>query len=330
VAPKRFQHSTHRLRDLRAQRERLSARAVPFHVTFLDDLALGILPTDLVVIGAETGAGKTTLGMLFALNSAKRGLRVSYVALEAFTGEIEQRILFQRMAALAWERSVSGRQSFTYAAWMHGRCDALSNELEAKALESLVDDVALLATYYRQRSFTVGDVEPLLSSAASETDLFVFDHLHYVDSDERDENRAMSSVVKLLSDFVNREEKPVIAIAHLRKKDRAHAQLVPDIHEFHGSSAITKIATKVITLAPARDRGASDYTSPTYMAVEKDRLVGKSTITAIVGFDIRRMEYAPRYELGVLNAGRDKWTPLGPHERPWWSSPHAVCKGALP
>lgn len=328
---KRFQSSTGRLAQLDAQRQRLFARRVPFHVSFLDDIALGILPTDLVVVGAETGAGKTTLGTLFALSSATKGLRVSYVALEAYQSEIEQRLLYQRVSTLAWKQHLEGRHQLSYARWMHGKCEEVHRQVADDARMELATDLETLRTYYREREFKPEHIVPLLSSVAESTDLFVFDHLHYVDTDDRDENRAMGAVVKLLADFVNTAEKPVIAVAHLRKKDRGQRrdQLVPDLHEFHGASAITKIATKVVMLAPARDRPSESHIANTYMAVEKDRLAGKSPYVAAIGFDMRTAGYEKRYELGRLSPDRGEFIALHSLEKPPWAE-HGICTGKLP
>lgn len=325
-----FQPSVERLSGLEAQRQRFAARSVPFRVSFLDDMLFGILPVDLVLLGAETGAGKTTLGMLFAAMSARRDLRVRYIALEAFQTEIEQRLLFQKMAQLAWQRKLRRATEFTYGAWMHGLCDDVADQVRADALSELRADIETLSTFYRGRDFGAEDIEPLMRGVAKDTDLFVFDHLHYVDLDDRDDHRAMRRVLKTLSGLVNATETPVIAIAHLRKKPatvRGKAAVVPSLDEFHGTSDIAKIATKAITLAPARDRVSADrYVANTYMSVEKDRLDGRRNYCAVIGFDRRSTTYQDRYTLGRLSPDRTKFIHLEPSERPWWAT-NGVCIG---
>ncbi|HND85068.1 MAG TPA: DnaB-like helicase C-terminal domain-containing protein, partial [Pseudobdellovibrionaceae bacterium] len=54
-APKVFQDNEHRGRNL-----------IPFGISFLDGALDGILPNDLILIGAATGAGKTTLATQLA------------------------------------------------------------------------------------------------------------------------------------------------------------------------------------------------------------------------------------------------------------------------
>lgn len=325
-----FQPAASRLRELQSQRDQYADRSVPFNVSFLDDIAFGILPVDLVVIGAETGAGKTTLGMLFGLMSARKGLRVTHLALEAYKNELEQKSLHRKMAQLAWEREVPGRHRFSYAAWMHGRCRDVQDAVGADAIRELACDLENLTTGYRSSSFGVEDVEPTLRSMAKESDLIIFDHLHYVDLDGTNENRAMKRLITTMGAVVNDIETPVITIAHLRKKQggSTKSSLVPDFHEFHGSSEITKVATKVVTLAPARDRPSKNpYIANTYMAFEKDRLAGKTSYVALVGFDMRTTQYGDTYELGRLSSGRDKFMQLTPPEKPWWAD-NGRCLGA--
>lgn len=324
-----FIPSADRIEGLNAQRRRLSGKRVRFNVSYLDDVTFGILPTDLIVIGAETGAGKTTLGTMVALNAARDGKRVAYLALEAFTNEVEQRLKFHNLSRLAWDTGDQGRGTLTYAAWMSGLCEDTENRLGAEAEQLLAGQVGNLSTYYRESSFTVDDVVEKLLSLRGKADLVLFDHLHFVDLVGDDENRGMKNLCKTLGDMVNELEIPVVAIAHLRKKNNTSksARLVPDLHEFHGASDITKIATKVVTLARAWDRPNADRSRvATYLRVEKDRLAGKSEYVAIQDFDLRSNTYAGTYRLGRLTEGGSEFEAVSPSGQPWWAK-NSVCTG---
>jgi replicative DNA helicase len=81
-----------RIKGERAERLQLATRVLSFGVKFLDVALGGIMARDMVLLGAVTGAGKTTLASVIAETNVERGKRVHYFALEAEHGEIERRI----------------------------------------------------------------------------------------------------------------------------------------------------------------------------------------------------------------------------------------------
>lgn len=302
-------------------------RVLRYNVAFLDDITRGLLPTDLIVIGAPTGSGKTTMGMLLASLAARKGRRVDYFALEAHKGEIHRRMLFREIADLAWQRELPGRHRLNYASWCVGECEEIERAVEADARRKLEQQLQTMRVFHRGRSFTADDIPRYFSKLEGKTSLIVFDHLHYVDSDDRDDNRAMKRAMKVLSDTALDMGTPVIAIAHLRKKDRYKPRLVPPIDDFHGAGDITKIATRVVMLQKAYDQDApAPYQSPTYMQVQKDRLVGATSLIALCAFDLRKNSYVDAYTLGKLSADGQKFHELPAGRKPWWAD-RANCRG---
>ena len=69
-----------------------------FGVRYLDDAMKGISRNDLVLVGAPSGAGKTQFCVNLALKNSEQGKRVHYIALEAYEGEIERRLMFQTIS----------------------------------------------------------------------------------------------------------------------------------------------------------------------------------------------------------------------------------------
>lgn len=322
----RFESAADRLPLVPEQRKRLAAKAVPFNIPYLDDIAYGILPIDFIVLGAKTGAGKTTLGRLFAQNAANAGYRVYHFALEAHRLEIEQRMLFGEICAMLFETDPRDRpddwRRFTYGAYAHARCEKVCEVYEWAAIERLRDPSRTLSTFYREKQFTAEDIQRLFHSIQGGADLIVIDHLHDVDSIDTNENRAMKEIVTSISTCVNSTETPVIAVAHLRKENIIKPRIVPDLAEFHGSSEITKYATKVITLGPARDRRPSDpWLALTYMQVAKDRVVGATPFVAMTAFDLRRNCYGDEYYLGYpTTKDPGKWESIKYRDqRPVWA-----------
>lgn len=321
-----FQGSAVRVTGEADERRVLASRRLAFNVTFLDDALGGILPNDLVVIGARTGAGKTQLASLIAQENAKAGRRVHYFALEAEPREIERRMKYRilvdaffQVVPPSEERNRAARR-LSYRAWYAGEVDDVLGQLERAADAWLAKHYSTLSTYYRGTSFTVEDLERGIRSVQDDTDLVVLDHLHYVDGDDPSENRLYKQVVKRLRDISLTIGKPVVLIAHLRKKDRGHNPPVPDIDDFHGTSDVVKIATKVILIARApREDHEADYVWPTYMHAAKDRMDGgTSSYVARLTYSSRTGGYQAQYRLGRVLG--DEFVSLPAGERlPYWA-----------
>lgn len=314
-----------RLTGDRERRRALAERVIPFNITFLDDVALGIYPTDLIVLCAATGAGKTTAAALISQIASAQNRRVHYFALEAHRGEIEQRMLFREVGQVLAEEGRRGRMRFNE--WMYGRLEnQIGDRVEDEAEQRIRDCGTVgMRTFYREKPFTPDDIRSLLPAIQNDTDLVVIDHLHYVDSDDRDENRALREATRAIRDTALMVERPVIVVAHMRKKDRSgKPKLVPELDDVHGSSDIVKMATKVVMLAPSRDKVATARgIANTYVRVAKDRFAGDEGFTARMQYDLRTLRYAETYRLGRLSFMGDEFNETEGERLPEWAK-HAV------
>ena len=59
-----------------------------YAIKFLDDKLKGIFNTELIIIGAHTGIGKSTLANMIALNLANQGVKPALLSLENFKGDM--------------------------------------------------------------------------------------------------------------------------------------------------------------------------------------------------------------------------------------------------
>jgi hypothetical protein len=339
VAMAGFAPSPLRLDGEADERLAMGANKIKYHVPYLDDLLLGIWPHDLVLLGAWTGVGKTAAASMIAADNARAGKRVHYFALEAEPREIERRIKFRLVCDLLWNnRPMTARQlSMRYVDWLSGRyADHLKRE-EAVADEDICNHLRTLHTYYRGTSFGGVELGTNLAWLEESTDLVVLDHLHYVDADGDNENRAYKETVKLIRDTALRLGVPVICVVHLRKRDNRAGTLVPTLDEVMGSSDIAKIATHAIMLAPM---GADDYAmhwtnplprhlSPTYVHVAKDRRGGLTPYCAVSCFDKRTSGYEDTYRLGKLSQRGETFTAVSGADLPTWAT-HADGREAEP
>jgi len=315
-----FASAADRLTDEQARRMAIADRRLAFNVKFLDDATGGILPNDLIVLGARTGAGKTALASVIAQENARQGKHVYYFALEAEEDEIERRIKYRLVVdALYSIGAARQKEYFSYTNWYLGRL-AEDERVVARAVEERIrEDYRTLHTYYRGLEFTAEKLEQLVQDVHRRADLIVIDHLQYIDFEESNENRAYKGIVKRIRDLSLALGVPIILISHLRKKDRNTTSPVAELDDFHGTSDIVKIATKVILLGRAPRRPESPpYLWDTYMSIPKNRMDGSSThYVAKMTFNARRSAYEPEYTLGQMVG--DQFQLLGAKELPAWA-----------
>lgn len=318
----KFQSVSERIGGERVERLELGKRALSFGVKYLDAALGGILPNDLVLLGAKTGIGKTALASIIALHNVLAGKRVHYFALEAEPREIERRMKFQLLSTLYFQEAMRGQgERINYLDWHRGKLDDLLGPWEERAEDQLRKGLKNLHTYYRVKDFTSQDFERDLLAVQDQTDLAVLDHLHYVDSDDANENRGYKAIVKRVRDVALEVGRSVIVVAHVRKGDRRYESLVPGIEDFHGTSDVPKMATKAIMLAAAYDQpSTAPFIWPTYMQVAKCRTDNSRTrYVASVDFNSRCNRYADQFTLGRLVDGGKKFEQVNNSDLPYWA-----------
>lgn len=309
-----FKRSSDRLEDERAYRKKLKGRFLRFGISFLDEATRGISPNDLMLLGAPTGVGKTELCVHIALANIEDGKRVHFIALEADFEEIERRLLYALIARQFYDDPNRPRLliKLNMSSWMRGDYEEALSGYEELAKKYLSSALNGLFTFYKADKFNTDDLIHSVMGAASETDLVIVDHIHYFDW-ETDDNRAIKEIAKTARQVSIHSGKPILLVAHLRKRDRHNKELVPGIDEFHGSSDLSKIATKVITIAKGpRDPSGK---SVTFMRICKNRLDGSVTgYVARMLFDFKTKTYDRKIKLSEVG---NEFKELV--EYPWWA-----------
>jgi len=307
-------------RDKRAEE---SAFLMNYCNPFLDDFLRGMMRQDLVLISAPSGVGKTDFALNIAVENAKRDRRVGFFALEAKPQELEQRVKFSWIATEAWRRNLDRRGELNYKDWLVHRCEDIVGGLDDAADEWITKNLSTLWTFYRGDDFGQSALTKAIRDHAHLFDLFVIDHLHYIDfdSDEETENRAIAATMKAIRTVQQETKKPVILVAHLRKSDRRLKQLVPELEDISGTKHVVNIATQGITIAPALNIEAPKWwLAPTYIAVRKDRDGGSPPFVALTMFDKRNRSYQDTYSLGRLTKGGTEWEEIKAGDRPGWAT----------
>lgn len=319
-----FRTVPQRLQGELERRLKLAAQGLNYHHSLLDDFFRTILPHDLVLVGAGPGVGKTQLAWSIAVSSARAERRVRYFALEAEPDELERRLKYAMLVDEARRRQLPGAMHLDFVDWLLGNCEDVCGPLNAYVDQKMAAELETLHTLYRGRQFDADNLAEKVIEYADETDLFVIDHLHYVDGrDNEDENRAVADLIKTIRDLGLRVGKPFIIVAHLRKKEGdARAQrLVPILDDFHGSSNLGKVVTHAVVMERAEGIEAPAwYLSPTFFAMRKDRRQGASRLIGMIYFNSLTRTFADHYTLGRIKG--NQWKELFPHEVPRWAKRH--------
>lgn len=298
-----------------------SSRLV-FGISYLDESLYGIGPGDLVLLGAPSGVGKTQLCVNIALSNLENGKRVHFIALEASEYEIEQRLKFQLISNMYFKDECRPKlaEHLSYSSWYYGANQAQLFQYEDLATEYLSKALKDLNVYYKtNEDFNLEALIKAVILAKDESDLFIIDHVHYFDIEDSDnENRALKLIAKTVRDLALMFKKAIILVAHLRKRDRFQKDLVPGIDEFHGSSDLTKIATKVITMAPGSP-DATGHKFKTYFRVVKNRMDGGVTrYIAEISYDVKKMSYESSYLISSTK-NPTEFKALSTSEFPKWA-----------
>lgn len=297
---------------------RLAEGVVPFNIDFLDDISRGIYPTDVVLVSAKTGAGKTHIATVMAESSARQGRRVGFFALEAHRTEIEQRMLYREMIAIC--REIHDKPpAWGYSAYIY---DPLPwTPLATEAARRLTGALqGRLRTHYGGSEFSPQDIHRHFQALRDQVDLIILDHLHFLNLDSGKENSQMKHALKAIRDSALEMEVPIIVVAHLRKSDGRSKALLPSIDDIHGSSDISKIATKAVVLAPGHTLNRTEpWLAPTLMQVTKDRIGGTQSFAARVEFNMRTQCYEPGYKVVKLKDANTELVPVKESNLPTWA-----------
>jgi archaellum biogenesis ATPase FlaH len=304
-----------------------------FGIKPLDDVLMGILKNDLVVIGADSGVGKSELGLNLALTNCEAGKTVALYFIEGGAQEAIARIKWRAVSRLYFEKYACG-MDMDIRKWRMNMSDnpELMQKIEKEAFNLLVDKIGdRLHIYDFEKGFTISDLTTSLGwfcpkesflnnpdQASLDVDLIVIDHLQYFTlSSAKNEYTEMTDILTKVKDITNHDNVPVILISHLRKKDKDRG--LPSQEDFYGTSNIAKISSVSITIAPSSD--GDNHTLglyPTYFRIVKSRTGARSSLAMLCNFDSRKGEYEKVYSVCTLLYDKPH-KQLAGHELPKWA-----------
>ncbi|MEA2036108.1 MAG: DnaB-like helicase C-terminal domain-containing protein [Nanoarchaeota archaeon] len=312
-------------------------RLCKYGVDFLDEALTCILPNDLVVIGAESGAGKSELSLQIAAYNAKRGKKVALFFLEGGDVEAMARMKWKDLCMLYKMKHENSYMPVNYVEWRTNRYSDPSVCSEFASLERELGNkynilygenlyIPEINGEFTLNSLISGLWDYHTLEFAIKTgkqynlDLIIIDHLQYFDLvDETHEIQATTKILKECKRISDIAGVPVVLVSHLRKMGKDSG--LPSHEDFYGTGNISKIASTAIMIS--RDNSQSDYSRDyyyTYFRVVKSRIGLSSNYAAKLIFDGKTRDYKKEYELYLVNrSGYVANDPIEHNKMPRWA-----------
>lgn len=273
-----------------------------FGMKFLDKALRGIIKTDLILLGAGSGAGKSEAVFHIALHNAKKGKRVLLFALEAERDEVQIRQYYKLLAKRYFNDPFRIEGYVNYPDFYLGRCwpflERYRSEVDAEMKKITNLEIRYSNSGYTLQNFAI-DVE-----SANNPDLIIVDHLHFFELGDEPENKAYKKAIQQIRDTVLEKKIPVILVSQLRKDSSAKFNsIIPTLADFHGSSDIFKVATKGIMFSSAEDLiSPKDQNSrPTLVKAVKNRIDGSVKMyVGAMSYNFQTNTYNDDFFLGRL------------------------------
>ena len=296
----------------------------------LDDAMGGINKNELVVVGADSGAGKSELSLSIMNHNIERGKKVGMFYLEGGHREAMYRMIWKELYRRYTKQKI-GFSDITYVDWINNKIkdpllDRILEEIKTEYDEKYKDKFYIASI---SKDFTLSDLTVSLwdfhnletRDAKLDLDLIIIDHLQYFSLLEGESE--ISSITKILREvknITNIYSIPIILVSHLRKKMKDRG--LPSQEDFYGSSNIPKIASTCITISPLY--AEADFAQgiyPTFFRIVKSRVGVPPSLAMLTDFNLKRREYADEYSVYKINNATNTPAkhPLSYLELPTWA-----------
>lgn len=236
-------------------------------LTYLDETLGGLHPSDMIVVGARPGMGKTAFGLTVLANLAKKGKKVGFISTEMSAHQIMLRL--------------SSRDAQINAKNLR---DASLDEKEWSRLTMSVNSlVGLPLRLFDKPNVNTADVALQAKSWMIDggLDFLVIDYLTRVKPVKTmgNQNQDVGEVVTAFKNIARQLEIPVMVLAQLNRDASGRRPVMSDLRD---SGIIEQEADQIVMLY--RDEETAE------ILVEKNRH-GESNISIICDFDKETMTW---------------------------------------
>ena len=211
-------------------------RGLPTGFVDLDKLTNGLQKSDLILIAARPGAGKTSLAMNIALNVATQGKKnVAIFSLEMPKTQIAQRSVCS-IAGVSMEKALKGRLSVEEWKAMLGASKKLSESniyIDDSSMTTPIDILSKCRRIKREKGL----------------DLIVIDYLQLMSTGNRKvENRQLeiSEMTRMLKIAARELDVPIILLSQLSRTVETRKDHRPILSDLRESGAIEQDADIVM------------------------------------------------------------------------------------
>lgn len=225
------------LEDIRELMERRGeVLGVPSGFHQLDELLGGFQKSDLIILAARPGMGKSSLALNIALNAAKEhGSRVAVFSLEMSREQLVQRLLSQ-------EAQIDSQNLRLGHLKDEGEWALLEEAAEVlRACRIFIDDTAALSPFELR-------TKARRLYAEHGLDMVIVDYMQLMHGGKRSENRVqeISFISRTMKQLARELKVPVIALSQLSRDIEKRADKHPVLSDLRESGSIEQDADLVI------------------------------------------------------------------------------------
>lgn len=218
----------------------------------LDNVIVGLFPTDLILIGARPSMGKTALILSIVMSVCRRGKAVRIYSLEMSSAQ-----LISRLAAMLSGVSFEAVKRANLTREQEAKINAALDEINKWKL--YVDDRAGLS-FHQIRSSSIQD-----QSTGKDVELIVVDYIQLMNlgKDSSNRNLGIGTASTGLKNLAKELDIPVVVLSQLNRSLEARPDKRPTLADLRDSGSLEQDADMVLFLYRAEQYGMTHYTDDT-------------------------------------------------------------------
>lgn len=258
-----------------------------YGISFLDKTVNGIYDEDLLIIGAESGIGKSTIAEIIAFSCVQQGIKPALFSLENFAGNTRDKKAFE-----FWKQD-TGNWNTKFREWIDLRNNnQLASDVHTRKAEEEISKMNLIER--SNKDYTIDLLEKDFKSVVDDgCKVILLDHLDYFDAFEKDNDlQHIKRLMKTIRRLQDNYKVAVIGFSQLEKNVDKNI-IVPTYDDLYGSGDKVKQATLVLMVSRCDEEPVNGIYL-TYMNLSKDRFGSKEACK--IGFDIKTGRYENNFE----------------------------------